>query len=265
MSLGITQIPPDLIRLINSDLTVQEILQRCTVNKQFYAAICQNLNFWQALARQRRIPEDRIVGKDIRDLQQLIHNYERRPRLFDINRLALPDPQTGGPQKLIPFTVYRRVAFIDTAFDSILDAYRRTVTTRNRVKPIYRPGIAIKGPTTVSSEEFARRLEEVKRRVREYDFLHIDYTNYIVTKNRDRLTIEPFDLTFFSMKPAYLLAPVYETNGRQPLTLDMVREYFPAEINIKTVTDWYQLGDTNDPVIERDGFPIHVRGPKRRA
>ena len=255
-------LPADIVRLINSDLSVAEIIQRCTVNKQFYAAICQNDNFWRTLARRLNVPEDRIAGKEIRELQQLAHNYERRPRLFNINHLALPDPQTGGFQVLIPFTSYRRSP-VETVLDSILDTYQRTFTTRSRVKPTYRPGVVVRQPTIASIEEFIRRLNDVQRKLRENDFLRIGYTNYIVTGERGRLLVEPFTLTLVTLGFPQLLSNVYEVNGRRPLTLNMIGEYLPAEIDTKAITDYYNLGDVNDPVGKTRGIPMHMKRATR--
>lgn len=72
-----SMLPGDINRKIAMNLTVKQILDRCTIDKKFQSEVCNNKKFWEDLAQQRLdYPQDYARARDINTLKKEIHDFE---------------------------------------------------------------------------------------------------------------------------------------------------------------------------------------------
>ena len=74
---GFGSMPADISRKIAANLTVKEILEKCTLDKKFQAEVCNNKLFWEDLA-QKHLGYDQTQARttSIANIKKDLHNLQ---------------------------------------------------------------------------------------------------------------------------------------------------------------------------------------------
>lgn len=285
----LTTLPPDVLRMITKGLPVREILQKCTIDKQFNQTVCQSLAFWKMLAQDRNLPASLYEDKSIDRLKDLIDKYDRtRSKSYNISAMAF---RSEGAARIAEYDPARNYEpYVGQPVRDVLNTivkWQEKLYTR-RLRELLRSNIsgnelyalgAEKYPDIITPAEYKQKLDNLLSKLQEYDFIEMDLVvnpyRYLILRNPSGELVvahtwpDPTSndyRTIIAPNKIYpLIKIIYDLNDHQPLTRDSFNHwYHPGDINISGfVTDpgrgqasWF--GTEADPVITYQGFQFHA-------
>lgn len=283
---GPLQLPPDVLREIQLNLPVAEILNKCRTNKQFNDVVCNNLVFWQRLSAKKGIPPKFIAGKSLPELKRYLYNFEHIPRVYDIPEIALEYIAPGAtntdlrkmrPPFIIDHTRVQSVCRpgVDELLESIKRQYYEYYKTQaNRV-------FRSRKARLMDSRQFYKEMDHIYDNLHPYDIIitggDLDdrwaqlYMALPVTSEAPSVVcvLRGFEENAFEI-PAEafeLIEKIYIENGARPITREMIDNTYGhpglhfSGFNLFHTPgggQFVKVGGENDPVEEFRGVPVHV-------
>lgn len=172
--MAFSRLPGDVTRTVFENISTQEILQKCTLDKKFNAEVCSNLPFWRQRAKNLNIP----VSPDdtVNTLKRKLILLETPRQVIRLYTLHLKRPDVTDVLDLIKGGISRTILEHDPR--NLYELLNYVHLRRNVVEELERRGVALTGPDaipefvwvsgTISVDKFFREI------VQEYDRYYRD-------------------------------------------------------------------------------------------
>lgn len=246
-----------------SNLSVREILQKCSVSQQFNDAFCNNLSFWKQLAAKRGLPAQQIDNATIAQLKQHLRRREEwYPMLFDLNKWIYPDYSSlkrYPPLSLSTFSSGGNYDILSRSFERLIHDYRHSI----RVAPYESPR------TFTTIENFTQRLNDLRNELQVGDVLFVrsgtgmpTYAIVLTDPRGNLILSSPWNDNNFRIEHLPILQRIYELNKGKPLTYEIINKmYLDRQLDFPGIYDavhrLWRFGDENDPVTLLGGVEFH--------
>lgn len=272
---SLTELPPDVLRTITKNLSVQEVLDKCTIDRRFNQTVCQSLTFWKMFARDRNLPASLYENKSITEIQGALRRYEKPNMTYNISKMAFRNDAGEREAGYDPATDPVYVIQPRAPVQGILNHFKQK--QERQYMEFYRRA-AKEYPNILTPDEYKRRLDRLLTGLRQGDILKVGLEHpqiFVVRRDQngqlvvshtyhDRVTPGGIILSD-DMYP--LIRMVYILNDQQPLTRESFNHwYHPGDIVVSGFfpDPWVPItrfGSETDPVETHREIRYHVRPP----